>query len=310
MPEKPHPAEDAFYGALRPYFPPAGTAPDIALAVGLPMSAAPLIMGVYEGRIVPSFPFIENLVLFVEIKRNDRPPRLTGRGIVGGAGRLAELELLHTALLDALGIPPDHGLRNQDHEVVWFYNLYDNTIDEFQTSVSLRARTEAIRAERGRETRATQVFRGDLTGTSGAKTDRRMRAERGPRPLEHARPVELWEDAPGHALKPDPMTAQNLPELLESLRKFWRWADKPGMRQLEERSGRVFSKSTVAKLIHGGSGSQTPPLSQKYVAGIIRGCGGDDNEVARWVTAFRLLDIAEQAAPRASVTMMRRRKAQ
>ncbi|WP_412516422.1 hypothetical protein K8Z49_37555 [Actinomadura madurae] len=50
-------------------------------------------------------------------------------------------------------------------------------------------------------------------------------------------------------------------------------------------------------------------MSQKYVAGIVRGCGGEELEIARWVTAFRLLDMGKVPAdvrPDGTVTTLRR----
>ncbi|WP_019635134.1 hypothetical protein [Actinomadura atramentaria] len=102
---------------------------------------------------------------------------------------------------------------------------------------------------------------------------------------------QVWSDAPGYNLKPDPLSAQDMPELLQRLREFWEWADKPSMQTLADRSGQAFSKSTVSKIIH-GSASSSPALSQKYVAGVIRGCGGDEQEITRWVTACRVLNAA------------------
>ncbi|MEU0570510.1 hypothetical protein ABZ297_34680 [Nonomuraea sp. NPDC005983] len=98
----------------------------------------------------------------------------------------------------------------------------------------------------------------------------------------------MIQDAPGYNLKPDPLSAQSLPELERLARDFWRWADKPSSRQLATHSKGAFSHATIAKIIY--DKPDKPPLTMRYLLGLIRGCGGDKDEQQRWATAWRLLD--------------------
>jgi hypothetical protein len=288
-----YPEEATFFEALRQLFNEAGSPTEVAFAVRVSEDAIPVLMEVYRGAVLPSWTFISRLIRHVEQKnRRWRRGRLRGQ--------LGELQRLHRETIDALGLSPAHAARDQGEETVFFYVLADNTVTSFPTL--------AVGAIPGQQVppkpQNLQLASSDRTVEEGQERD-------------HATTVRVtagrvWEDAPGYNLKPDPMTAQSLPELLMLLRRFWWWADEPGMRAVAERSGGAFSKSTVTKLIHGKTGGHPPipPLSQKYIAGIIRGCGGDDSETARWVTAFRLLDATSQEAPRASVTAIWERMAQ
>jgi transcriptional regulator with XRE-family HTH domain len=116
------------------------------------------------------------------------------------------------------------------------------------------------------------VFHGSVSG-SGAKV----------KPVPPA-----VEDLDGHQLKPDPLTARNLDELEELLREFWRWAGSPSSRRVAGGSEGAFSHATIAKLLADKPGK--PPLKQEYVVGLIRGCGGDEEEQKRWITAWRSIE--------------------
>ncbi|MEU8122644.1 hypothetical protein AB0C21_28375 [Spirillospora sp. NPDC049024] len=106
-------------------------------------------------------------------------------------------------------------------------------------------------------------------------------------------------DLPGHALKPDPLTARTMPELHELLRIYWRWNGSPSTRTVARASEGAFSHSTAAKLLYGPS---QPDLDFEYLRGCVQGCGGDPTEVQRWLTAWRRIRLApavvEEDAPR------------
>lgn len=301
--------ETLFFEALNRYL--MGVPPSFLVRrMHLPVRARPVLEDVYQGRAVPSWPFIVKLLEDVHAFTRTR-----------AAHELRRLDRLHQELINALGLDSAHPVRDRNSEVAHFYNLWTNDTQKYP----FRPRYANVPLLRATEDRAVSDEWLDAIGHHSEEVVRRAVAEpaiaTAGSPLPSERPsklarvsatpsVRVWEDASGYSLKPDPMTAQSMAELLTLLRRFWRWADKPGMRALADRSGQAFSKSTATKLIHVEPGPQTPALSQKYVAGIIRGCGGDDTEIGKWVTAFRLLDAAEEAEPRAPVTPIRLQRAQ
>lgn len=110
-------------------------------------------------------------------------------------------------------------------------------------------------------------------------------------------PPALIPDLDGHALKPDPLTATTFDELIELMREFRAWAGHPSSRDLASRSAGEFSHATISKLLSSQPGGK-PPLKLGYVRGFIHACGGDDEDLRRWVTAWRRIDQGK-AAPHA-----------
>ncbi|MGI5330933.1 hypothetical protein [Actinomadura nitritigenes] len=299
--------EAVFFAALYPYLK-GTTVYGLMSRMGLPVRASAVVEDVYQGRAVPSVPFISRLL---EIAH---PPSRTRF-----ARELSRLDRLHQELINALGLDSAHPVRDRNYEVANFYNLWTNDTQRYPfRTTDVPSRRRIANAPRASEWLETLPIHSEkviqrAAEKAGIPTAGGSLPSEGPSKLARvsASPsVRVWEDAPGYSLKPDPMTAQSMAELLTLLRRFWWWADKPGMRALADRSGQAFSKSTATKLIHVEPGPQTPALSQKYVAGIIRGCGGDDTEISKWVTAFRLLDSAEEAEPRSPVIPIRLQRAQ
>lgn len=110
-------------------------------------------------------------------------------------------------------------------------------------------------------------------------------------------PPPLIPDMDGHALKPDPLKATTFDELIESMQEFRAWAGRPSTRDLAIRSGGEFSHSTISNILFKEPGRK-PPLKLGYVRGFIRACGGDEEDLKRWVTAWRRIDQGK-AAPHA-----------
>jgi hypothetical protein len=100
----------------------------------------------------------------------------------------------------------------------------------------------------------------------------------------------LIEDVSGHNLKPDPLRASSPEELGDLLREFWLWAGKPSLRDVAKDSGGAFSHGTISKLLLETS-EHPPPLRLIYVQGCIRGCRGDQEEIRRWTTAWRMVHL-------------------
>jgi hypothetical protein len=110
-------------------------------------------------------------------------------------------------------------------------------------------------------------------------------------------PPALIPDMDGHALKPDPLEATTFEELTELMREFRAWAGHPSSRDLASRSAGEFSHATISKLLSSQPGRK-PPLKLGYVRGFIHACGGDDEDLSRWITAWRRIDQGK-AAPHA-----------
>jgi DNA-binding CsgD family transcriptional regulator len=98
----------------------------------------------------------------------------------------------------------------------------------------------------------------------------------------------------GHSDKPDPLSAGTLSELEDHLRSLWAWAGRPSSRDLAASSGGAFSHATVSKIMH--NSPRKPVLKLKYVLGIVRACGCDQEEQQRWVAAWRTSSRADLGA--------------
>ncbi|TDD75421.1 LuxR C-terminal-related transcriptional regulator [Actinomadura rubrisoli] len=105
------------------------------------------------------------------------------------------------------------------------------------------------------------------------------------------------DDVAGYQMKPDPLTAATTAELGELLREFWSWSGRPSARAVAAGSGGAFSHSTVSKILHGSG--RRPFLLLPYLQGVIKGCGGDENDLRRWTTAWRKVQLTESAPPTA-----------
>jgi hypothetical protein len=103
---------------------------------------------------------------------------------------------------------------------------------------------------------------------------------------------------PADAGKPDPGRAATAGEFVEALRRLKRWTGM-GYRQLAKRAataGQALPRSTLTVALNRG----TLPR-EDLVAAFVRTCGGDEAEVAAWVTARRRIAAATGpglAAPR------------
>jgi len=97
-------------------------------------------------------------------------------------------------------------------------------------------------------------------------------------------------------LRPDPRNASTSAELMGALRRFRTWGGNPSFRSMALRSGRRAGASTMCTVL----GSDELPARLDVIDAIIEGCGGSDEDRARFATAWRMLalpDQAEYAAP-------------
>jgi hypothetical protein len=90
------------------------------------------------------------------------------------------------------------------------------------------------------------------------------------------------EDEQGYDFKPNPLTARTSYEFVGRMCEFRKWAGDVALRELVRRSDGAFALSTLSTALRGRN---LPP--QTLVVAFIRACGGDENEVRRWVTAWR-----------------------
>src|SRR5690606_42084661 len=102
-------------------------------------------------------------------------------------------------------------------------------------------------------------------------------------------PPPLLADPDREDGQPDPLEATSEEHLLDLLRQFRRWAGNYSARQLAEWSGGASSHTTVNALLSEGSTTKRPPLKLTYLQGVIRACGGGEEELKRWTKAWRLV---------------------
>lgn len=122
-------------------------------------------------------------------------------------------------------------------------------------------------------------------GPNRASTVRRKPPEEEHKPVE--RPTAI-ADLPGYHQRPDPLTAHNPAEFVETMRRFRSWAGDFSYRHLEQFCGRTVPRSTLWEAL---ASHQLPKYT--VLVGFITACGGDEEEVQRWVTAWRNLRMNE-----------------
>ncbi len=83
--------------------------------------------------------------------------------------------------------------------------------------------------------------------------------------------------------KPDPSDTRTPAEYLETLRQFRDWAGTPGLRQMAIRAGSNVSREAMKLALD--SRAELPALH--IVIAVIKGCGGNENDVAAFTAAWR-----------------------
>ncbi|WP_117198886.1 MULTISPECIES: hypothetical protein [unclassified Nocardiopsis] len=105
-----------------------------------------------------------------------------------------------------------------------------------------------------------------------------------PVPTPEPEPFVIEADLEGYDLCPDPLKAQDVEEFVSLLAQYRLWAGSPSFREMERRCHRKAAASTFCKML-----KKTAELpSQHLIRAFIRGCGGDDQAVQTWITAWRL----------------------
>jgi hypothetical protein len=94
-------------------------------------------------------------------------------------------------------------------------------------------------------------------------------------------------DATGFDLKPDPLTVRTPAEFITRLWQYKAWSGDPSWRKMAARAGQAVVHSTM----HSAMNSTTLP-SFEVVKAIIIGCGGSEEDLRAFVTAWRRLASA------------------
>ena len=94
-------------------------------------------------------------------------------------------------------------------------------------------------------------------------------------------------DADGFDLKPDPLAATTEALFIKALWDYKAWSGDPSWRTMAARAGQRVVHSTMYGAMHG---SALPKLD--VVKAIINGCGGGEEDLRAFATAWRRLDSA------------------
>lgn len=113
-------------------------------------------------------------------------------------------------------------------------------------------------------------------------------------------------DTEGYDLKPDPLAAQTAAELVAALREYRVWAGEMPWRKIAAAAGQTVAYSRLFTALRS---DELPDLT--VVRTLIVGCGGREEELQRWVTAWRRirmgrLDVRQASARPAPVLKMLR----
>jgi hypothetical protein len=92
-------------------------------------------------------------------------------------------------------------------------------------------------------------------------------------------------DANGFDLKPDPLAATTEAQFIRALWDYKAWSGDPSWRAMAARAGQRVVHSTMYGAMHG---SALPKLD--VVKAIINGCGGGEEDLRAFATAWRRID--------------------
>jgi hypothetical protein len=94
-------------------------------------------------------------------------------------------------------------------------------------------------------------------------------------------------DAFGYDLKPDPANATTPAQFIRALWEYKVWSGDPSWRKMAARAGQTFVHSTMHAAMHGDG---LPKLD--VVKAIINGCGGSEDDLRAFATAWRRIQAA------------------
>jgi hypothetical protein len=103
-------------------------------------------------------------------------------------------------------------------------------------------------------------------------------------------PGPVVEDSPGCNLRPDPVVeATDAASLIRTLNDFRAYAGDPSFREMERGCDRLRSHSTLHRVL---TGDRMP--TQVEVKAVILGCGGTEEDVSRYVSAWRQIRLPDR----------------
>jgi hypothetical protein len=103
---------------------------------------------------------------------------------------------------------------------------------------------------------------------------------------------EQISDAPGFDLKPSPATATNAAEFIQALWQYKAWSGDPSWRKIAKRAGQAVVHSTMYQAMNGAA---LPKFD--VVEAIIIGCGGDEEDLRAFSSAWHRLAPARTLTP-------------
>lgn len=109
-------------------------------------------------------------------------------------------------------------------------------------------------------------------------------------PLEEAVGRQIREqigDVCGFDLKPDPLTATTSAQFIRALWQYKIWSGDPSWRKMAAQAGQKVVHSTMHAAMHAAA---LPKLD--VVKAIIIGCGGGEDDLRLFVTAWRRIESA------------------
>jgi hypothetical protein len=127
-----------------------------------------------------------------------------------------------------------------------------------------------------------------ITAQLAEKADRRPGRHRSARSSTLARRGDQQiGDACGFDLKPDPIPATTEAQFIRALWEYKAWSGDPSWRSMAARAGQTVVHSTMYAAMNG---TTLPKLD--VVKAIINGCGGTDDDLKAFATAWRRIDSA------------------
>ncbi|MFC4909044.1 hypothetical protein [Actinomadura gamaensis] len=91
----------------------------------------------------------------------------------------------------------------------------------------------------------------------------------------------------GDEARPDPSRARDFDGLRRELKLYRVCEDRPSLRQM--------AKNDAGRHGHNWYDiDRRRSLTRQFVAGFVRGCGGDEAEVARWTAAWERIAVQEE----------------
>ncbi|WP_067967067.1 hypothetical protein [Nocardiopsis trehalosi] len=100
------------------------------------------------------------------------------------------------------------------------------------------------------------------------------------------------EDLAGYGRRPNPLDARTPAQLVAAMQRFRVWSGDWSLRQLERFCGGAVSRSTFQTTL--ANPRELPKFT--VLCAFVSACGGGEDEIQRWVTAWRRLRMPDEGA--------------